>query len=103
MISTQVYYLPPPFVIKQPHLLLLCPHSTTELPAYSDTLWTKIECHSKQDVTVGGGFYTVIIDLGPAQCHCKGVFTVTGFTVSSDVCNRMDIIDGSPLDWGTVC
>ena len=40
--------------------------SNTDVPAYSDTLQTKLKCHCKWGVTVKGGFLTVIIDLGPA-------------------------------------
>ena len=39
----------------------------TDIPTYSDTLWTKLKCHCNRGVTGKGGFLIVMIDLGPAQ------------------------------------
>ena len=63
----------------------------TELPAYSDSVWTAKKCHCKRNVTVTGIFSIRSSFFGPKNCHCSRNVTVTGVTVSGDACSTLTV------------
>ena len=60
---------------------------STDIPAYSDTLGTRVKCHCNQIVTVSRGFLGTNQSFGTCQkCHYKRDVTINGVTVSGDIC-----------------
>ena len=61
--------------------------TTTEVPAYSDTLGTWEKCHCNQIVTVTIGSLVKNQSFGTCQkYHCKRGVTLNSVTVSGEIC-----------------